>query len=61
MTVATAVATVRRRNDFKLPAIEGMGGISHLENCATAFVDVRVVERGINIDYRSTAFHTRNS
>jgi len=43
------VWTVRRGDNFKLPAIERMGGIGYLERCAAIAGAVRVVERGINI------------
>jgi hypothetical protein len=45
---------VRRGDNFKLPAIKRMGGISYLERCAVVAGAVRVVERGINTGYRST-------
>jgi len=50
----------RRGDNFKLPAIERMGGIGYLDRCAAIAGAVRVVERGINIGYRSTAFPTPN-
>jgi hypothetical protein len=45
---------VRRGDNFKLPAIERMGGIGYLERCAAIAGAVRVVERGINTGYRLT-------
>jgi hypothetical protein len=44
-------------DDFKLPTIEGMGRIGHFKAIAGA---IWVVDRGINIGYRSTAFRTTN-
>jgi hypothetical protein len=43
------------RDDLELSAIEGMGRIGHLEAIAG---DIRVVDGGINIGYRSTAYRT---
>jgi hypothetical protein len=51
---------VGRADDFKLPAIERMGGIGHLERCAAIADAVRVVEGGINIGYPSTASRTKS-
>jgi hypothetical protein len=42
------------RKDVKLPAVERMGRIGHFEAIAGTWV----VEGGINIGYRSTAFRT---
>jgi hypothetical protein len=53
-----AVSGVRRGNDFKLPAIEGMGRIGHFKHCEAIAGAIRVVEGGINIGYRSTASPT---
>jgi hypothetical protein len=54
------VWAVRRGDDFKLPTIEGMGGIGYLKRYEAIAAAVRVVERGINIGYRSTASLTAN-
>jgi hypothetical protein len=48
------IGRVRRGGNFKLPAIERMGGIGYLKRYAAIAGAVRVVERGINIGYRST-------
>lgn len=56
-----AVALVAGGNDFKLPAMEGMGRIGYLEYARGVVTTFRVVEGGINIGYRSTAFRTPNS
>jgi len=48
------VGRVRRGDNFKLPAIERMGGIGYLKRYAAIAGAVRLVERGINIGYRST-------
>lgn len=50
-----AVGGPCQSEDFKLPPIERMGGIGHFQPIAAV---VRVVERGINIGYRSTASRT---
>jgi hypothetical protein len=49
-----AVARVAERNDFKLPAMERMGGIGYLENSWSRLAAIWVVEGGINIGYSST-------
>ena len=54
------VWAVRRGDDFKLPAIERMGGIGYLDRCAVIAGTLRVVERGINTGYRSGRWIMRN-
>jgi hypothetical protein len=51
-----AVGIAGRGDDVKLPAIERMGRIGHFQVSAGA---IRVVERGINIGYRSTLWIMR--
>jgi hypothetical protein len=48
MAIGIGRRTARRRNNFKLPAVERMGGIGYLEDRGA----IRVVEGGINIRYR---------
>jgi len=50
-----ALGIVSGRDDLKLPTIERMGGIGYLEYRLICACTIRVVERGINIGYRSTA------
>jgi hypothetical protein len=54
MAIGMVRGTLRRGDDFKLPAIERMGRIGHLEGGNAIVRAVRVVEGGINIRYRST-------
>jgi len=56
-----AIGMVRGGDDFKLPAIERMGGIGYLEYRQVTVATVWVVEGGINIGYRSTRLITRLS
>jgi hypothetical protein len=53
MAIGMVRGTLRRGDDFKLPAIKRMGGIGHLEKGNTVLGHVRVVEGGINTGYRS--------
>jgi hypothetical protein len=46
------------RDKLELPAIEGVGRIGHFEAIGGA---IRVVDRGINTGYRSTASRTPSS
>ena len=56
-----AVGIARGGNDFKLSAIERMGEIGYLDYRKVITPTIRVVEGGIHIGYRSTAFLTPNS
>jgi hypothetical protein len=53
MAIGMMRGTMSRGNDFKLPAIERMGGIGYLEDGVAIVGAVRVVEQGINTRYRS--------
>jgi hypothetical protein len=48
MAIGIGRRTARRGNNFKLPAVERMGGIGYLEDRGA----IRAVEGGINIRYR---------
>jgi hypothetical protein len=54
MTIGIVRRTARRRNNFKLPAVERMGGIGYLEDRVAIARTIRVVEGGINIGNRLT-------